>query len=288
MFIKDLLIEKERLVSFEIFPPNKNFSIEKLYNVINKLSDYNPDFISVTYGAAGNRNYNYTLEIASYIKENLGIESMPHLTCITSTKDKINDTVKEAVDKNLKNILALRGDLPDDPDFDFPNPLQFEYASDLVGHIKKDNNICVAGACYPEGHINSSSFKEDMNNLKYKVDMGTDFLITQLFFDNNYFYNMLEEFDKLNINVPVMAGIMPVTNSKQINRIANLCGAKIPNKLIKLINKYENDKKSMFLAGINYACEQINDIIDNSSSSIHLYIMNNPQIAKGILNNISI
>lgn len=288
MKIKNMFKEKERLISFEIFPPNKNFTIEKIYKVIDELAKYNPNFISVTYGAAGNKNYNYTIEIASYIKNTYGIESMPHLTCITSTKEKINDIVQEAIDNNLKNILALRGDLPEDPDFDFPNPLQFEYASDLIKEIRKNHDLCISAACYPEGHIAAPSLEEDLKNLKYKVDMGVDFLISQLFFDNNYYYNMLEQFDKLGIDVPVMAGIMPVINAKQINKIVSLCGAKIPHTLERIIDKYGDDKESMYLAGVNYACEQINDIIAKTSSNIHLYVMNNPRIVKGIINNINL
>lgn len=287
MFIKDKFKEK-RLVSFEIFPPNRNFTIEKLYKTIDDLVCLDPDFISVTYGASGNKNCNHTVDIASYIKRKYGIEAMPHLTCITSTKKDINGIVNEIIDKDLKNILALRGDLPNDPEIDFPNPLQFEHASDLLQYIKKDNDICVAGACYPEGHIDAKDINEDLKNLKYKVEMGTDFLISQLFFDNNDFYTMLENFDKLNIKIPVSAGIMPVTNAKQIKRIVALSGAKVPKKLEKVLDKYGHNKESMFLAGIDYACNQINDIADNCHSSIHLYVMNNPRIAKEIISNIDI
>ena len=287
MFIKDLFSQKKTVISLEIFPPKKDTSIESIYKTIDALAPLNPDYISVTYGAGGSTSKNSTVEIASIIKNKYKIEALAHLTCIASTKDDIDVILQHLKENNIQNILALRGDFPQDPDFKFPDPLHFTHAIDLVEHIKKNDYFSVAGTCYPEGHIEAKSMKDDLFNLKKKVDMGTEFLITQLFFDNNLFYNFKEKTDIMGINVPIEVGVMPVINSNQIRRIASLCGAHIPEKFVKILDRYIDNKEALKDAGIAYATEQIIDLISSGVSGIHIYTMNNPEVAEKIVHNIS-
>ncbi|KOA21526.1 5,10-methylenetetrahydrofolate reductase [Clostridium homopropionicum DSM 5847] len=287
MFIKDLFSQKKTVISFEIFPPKKDTSIDSIYKTIDALAPLNPDYISVTYGAGGSTSKNSTVEIASIIKNKYNIEALAHLTCIASTKEDINIILQQLKENNIQNILALRGDFPQDPDFKFPNPLHFTHAIDLVQHIKKDNYFSVAGTCYPEGHIEAKSMKDDIVYLKRKVDAGTDFLITQLFFDNNLFYSFKEKTDIIGIDVPIEVGVMPVINSNQIRRIASLCGAHIPEKFVKILDRYIDNKEALKDAGIAYATEQIIDLISSGVSGIHIYTMNNPEVAEKIVHNIS-
>ncbi|KUK73840.1 MAG: Methylenetetrahydrofolate reductase [Clostridiales bacterium 38_11] len=288
MFIKDKFIKKNKVISLEIFPPNNNMTLKQILDVIDELSIFRPDYISVTYGASGNANNNYTVDIAEYIKEKYTIEAMPHLTCIGSNKEKINEILKLMIKKNLKNVLALRGDLPKDILSDSTNGTDYSYASDLIGHIRgSELPISVAAACYPEGHIEASSLNADIKNLKIKVDRGVDFLITQLFFDNNRFYDFKDKIVKNNINTPITIGIMPVTNVKQIRRIIALSGASIPLKLKTLLDQYENDNKGMFQAGIDYACQQMDDLNHLDVNGFHLYVMNKPEIARMIYKNMN-
>lgn len=287
MFIKDLFSQKKTVISFEIFPPKKDTSIDSIYKTIDALAPLNPDYISVTYGAGGSTSKNSTVEIASIIKNKYNIEALAHLTCIASTKDDVNIILQHLKENNIQNILALRGDFPQDPNFKFPNPLHFTHAIDLVEHIKKDNYFSVAGTCYPEGHIEAKSMKDDIVYLKKKVDAGTDFLITQLFFDNNLFYSFKEKTDIIGIDVPIEVGVMPVINSNQIRRIASLCGAHIPEKFVKILDRYIDNKEALKDAGIAYATEQIIDLISSGVSGIHIYTMNNPEVAEKIVHNIS-
>lgn len=287
MFIKDLFSQKKTVISFEIFPPKKDTSIESIYKTIDALAPLNPDYISVTYGAGGSTSKNSTVEIASIIKNKYNIEALAHLTCIASTKEDVNVILQHLKENNIQNILALRGDFPQDPDFKFPNPLHFTHAIDLVEHIKKDNYFSVAGTCYPEGHIEAKSMKDDIIYLKKKVDAGTDFLITQLFFDNNIFYSFKEKTDIIGIDAPIEVGVMPVINSNQIRRIASMCGAHIPEKFVKILDRYIDNKEALKDAGIAYATEQIIDLISSGVSGIHIYTMNNPEVAEKIVHNIS-
>jgi methylenetetrahydrofolate reductase (NADPH) len=288
MNIIDKFNKKDKVISFEIFPPNKAITLKQLLDVIDELAVFRPDFISVTYGASGNTNNNYTIDIAQYIKEKYTIEAMPHLTCITSTKDKIDHILKSIEGKNLKNILALRGDLPTDPNFEFPDPLHFQYASDLIQYVKSSNyNISSAAACYPEGHMECDSLNKDIDNLCQKVERGADFLITQLFFDNEKYYTFKNKVAKKNLNVPITMGILPVINAKQIKRITSLSGASIPDKLNVLLKKYENDNESMMEAGIEYACKQMEELNEFGVDGFHLYVMNKPEVAKKIFKNMN-
>ena len=283
MQIKELFNKKNPVISFEVFPPNKNFTKEKLVEVTGQLAELNPDFISVTYGAGGT-NKSGTIDIASHIKNNLDIEVMSHLTCIGSKKQDISNYIQEIKNHNIKNVLALRGDIPQGRDESIYNEGDYRFASDLINDIKNEN-ITIAAAFYPETHFENNDL-QDLIHLKNKVDLGVDFLISQIFFDNDKFFNFIEQAQKLNINVPLSAGIMPVTNATQIKRITSLCKSSIPKKLEKILDKYGHDAESMKKAGFIYATEQIIELLANDIPAIHLYAMNKPEVAKAIMNNI--
>lgn len=283
MKINELFNTKELVFSFEIFPPKVTSSISTVYNTLEELKDLKPDFISVTYGAGGSLTNNRTTELSSLVKEKYGVESVAHLTCISSTKEEIDIILDDLKMKGVENILALRGDIPVGQD---PKG-EFNYAYELISHIKNRGDFNILGACYPEGHVKGRDFKEDMLHLKLKEEMGATQFISQLFFDNSYFYNMLEQKEKLGIKSPIQAGIMPVVNKNQIERIASLCGAHIPEKFIKIMNRYEHDKDALREAGIAYAVEQIVDLVSSGVDGIHLYTMNNPYVARRIHENIN-
>lgn len=283
MKINELFNNKELVFSFEIFPPKVTSPISTVYKTLEELKDLKPDFISVTYGAGGSLTNNRTTELSSVVKEKYGVESVAHLTCISSTKDEIDIILDDLKGHGIENILALRGDIPVGQD---PKG-EFNYAYELISHIKKRGDFNILGACYPEGHVRGRDLKEDMMHLKLKEEMGATHFISQLFFDNNYFYDMLEEKYKLGIKSPIQAGIMPVVNKNQIERISSLCGAHIPEKFIKIMNKYEHDKDALREAGIAYAVEQIVDLVSSGVDGIHLYTMNNPYVARRIHDNIN-
>lgn len=283
MKINKLFNTKELVFSFEIFPPKVTSPISTVYNTLEELKDLKPDFISVTYGAGGSLTDNRTIELSSLVKEKYGVESVAHLTCISSTKEEIDIILDDLKMKGVENILALRGDIPVGQD---PKG-EFNYAYELISHIKNRGDFNILGACYPEGHVKGRDFKEDMLHLKLKEEMGATQFISQLFFDNSYFYNMLEQKEKLGIKSPIQAGIMPVVNKNQIERIASLCGAHIPEKFIKIMNRYEHDKDALREAGIAYAVEQIVDLVSSGVDGIHLYTMNNPYVARRIHENIN-
>ena len=282
MKIKDLYTPGRTVFSLEVFPPNKNFPIETVYDAIEGLAAINPAYISVTYGAGGNRANRSTCEIASHIKEKYGIEAMAHLTCINSTRDDVDFMLDDFAANGIENILALRGDnKPDEePKNDFP------HASDLTAYIASKGNFDIAGACYPETHVDAESAEEDIKNLKIKVDAGASHLVSQLFFDNSCYYDFEKRAGAAGIDVPIAAGIMPVTNKKQIERMVTLCGASLPSKFVKMMQKYENDPEALRSAGIAYAIDQIVDLISNDVQGIHLYAMNNPAVASRIYNGI--
>ena len=283
MKINELFNKKELVFSFEIFPPKVTSPISTIYKTLEELKDLKPDFISVTYGAGGSLTDNRTTELSSLVKEKYGVESVAHLTCISSTKEEIDIILDDLKKKGIENILALRGDIPVGQD---PKG-EFNYAYELISHIKDRGDFNILGACYPEGHVKGRDLKEDMLHLKLKEEMGATHFISQLFFDNNYFYNMLEQKEKLGIKSPIQAGIMPVVNKNQIERISSLCGAHIPEKFIKIMNKYEHDKDALREAGIAYAVEQIVDLVSSGVDGIHLYTMNNQYVARRIHENIN-
>ncbi len=285
MKISDLYKQKKTVISLEVFPPKLDSPVETVFKTLEELSDIKPDFISVTYGAGGKAK-DRTVEIASKIKNEYHIESLAHLTCISATKKQINDVFGEMRKNNLENILAMRGDIPEDPDFEFPNPLQYEHAADLIHEVKSEGDFCIGAACYPEGHVDCESKVQDVKYLREKVSMGADFLISQLFFDNELFYRFMEEIDLAGINIPVSAGIMPVLNKNQIVRITKLAGCQLPPKFKRILDRYENNPAALKEAGEAYAIEQIIDLMAWGVSGIHLYTMNKPDTAKRIIGNI--
>lgn len=285
MLIKDKLRNKKPLISFEIFPPKKDYPVDTIYNTIDALNDLRPDFISVTYGAGGSTK-DTTVEIASHIRNKHKLSSLAHLTCLTSTKDEIENTLNSLKEKGVRNILALRGDYPEGTGTDYTGPKNYRYARDLIAEIKKNDDFCIGGACYPEKHLECQSLHKDLLYLKEKVDAGTDFLITQLFFDNEIFYDFKEKTDKLGINVPILTGILPVLSKKQIEKITSLTGCSLPKKFLRIIEKYEHKPQALKEAGIAYAIEQIIDLLSWGVDGIHIYTMNRPKTTRRILDNI--
>lgn len=285
MKIRDLFEKKKTVISLEVFPPKIDSPVETIFKTLDELKDINPDFISVTYGAGGKAK-DRTVEIASKIKKEYQIESLAHLTCISATKNQIKECFAEMRANNIENILAMRGDIPEDPDFDFPNPLHYEHACDLIKEVKEEGGFSIGAACYPEGHIDCESKVKDIKYLRNKVDMGAEFLITQLFFDNELFYRFMEEIDLAGINVPVSAGIMPVLNKNQIVRITKLSGCAIPAKFQRILDRYQDNPAALKEAGEAYAIEQIIDLMAWGVRGVHLYTMNKPDTAKRIIGNI--
>lgn len=283
MKISQKFSTKDTVFSFEIFPPKPTSPIDTIYNTLEALKDLKPDFISVTFGAGGSISDNRTVELSSLVKNKYGIEALAHLTCVNSRKESINQILQELKENNIENILALRGDIPETGLTDG----DFEYASELIEYLTPNNDFGIAAACYPEGHSESPSLDQDLDALKIKVEAGAEHLVSQLFFDNNFFYEFLDLATQKNINVPIQAGIMPVANKRQIERIVSLCGVAIPTKFLKIMDKYEHDKQALMDAGIAYATEQIIDLISSGVRGIHLYTMNNPYIARKITENIS-
>ncbi|NLK73395.1 MAG: methylenetetrahydrofolate reductase [NAD(P)H] [Clostridiales bacterium] len=277
------LFKMKRVLSFEIFPPKRTDSVDKIYDMVSAMKELNPDFISVTYGAGGSESNAELYNIASAVKNDYGIESVAHLPCINLTKMEVRKMLDDFKNSGIENILALRGDL--NPDITPQN--DFRHASDLISFIKESGDYNIIAACYPEGHIECQNIVEDIRNLKCKVDAGASQLITQLFFDNNYFYSFREKAAIANINVPIEAGIMPVTNKKQIERIVALCGVDLPKKFLSVMNRYENNPEALRDAGIAYAVDQIVDLIVQGVEGIHLYTMNNPYVAHRIYNSIN-
>lgn len=264
---------EKTVLSIEIFPPRPDLPINTVYETLDRLKVLNPDFISVTYGAGGG-NRARTIEISSKIKNTYGIEALSHLTCVASTSISISGILQSLKDEHIENIMALRGDVPKDiENFSFADQ-EFKHAGDLISYIKERSDFCIGAACYPEVHIESSDKHSDIEHLKTKVDSGVDFLVTQLFFDNGIFYSFLEDARNAGITCPVSTGIMPVFSTSLIKRLTLMCGASIPKKLVRILNKYENKPEELSRAGVDYAVNQIRDLIDHGVDGIHLLTMN--------------
>lgn len=274
------LFKEKTVFSFEVFPPKKESGVETIYQTLKDLKDLRPDFISVTYGAGGTGVANATtIDLCSKIKNEYHIETIAHLSCLYNTKESVDKILEQLKAKGIENILALRGDV--NPDYEVKK--DFQYASDLTEYIlAKNMGFYVSGACYPEVHQEAENMVEDIKNLKKKVEAGADHLISQLFFDNHAFYDFIEKVRIAGIDVPVEAGIMPVTNKKQIERMVSMCGASIPAKLSKVLQKFGDDPIAMRDAGISYAVDQIVDLVANSVDGVHIYTMNDPYVAKRI------
>ncbi len=271
--------EKGTVFSLEVFPPKRTNPVESISGALEAFSALAPDFISVTYGAAGSNNSGKTLEIVNTIRTKFGVEGVAHLACVNLSRERAREILGEMKALGIENVLALRGDIPAGAE-----PLgEFRHASDLVEFIKGESaDFNVLAACYPEGHFECANLVEDIKNLRKKVDAGVDHLVSQLFFDNDFFYAFLERCELAGIDVPVEAGIMPVVNKKQIERMATLCRVKLPKKFVAMMERYEHNALAMRDAGIAYAVDQIVDLVSQGVRGIHLYTMNNPYIAQRI------
>jgi len=283
MKISEILKNNKVTVSFEVFPPKEWDRIENTKAVVREMAKSNPAFMSVTYGAAGTRS-GFTTEIANEIKS-CGVTPLSHLTCLTSTKYKVVEVINDFKNNGIENILALRGDIPEG--FVFPDEQHYRHAYELVNTIKQCGDFCIGGACYPEIHPDSANRVEDIQHLKEKVDCGLDFITTQMFFDNSVFLNFKENCLIKGINIPVIAGIMPITNANQIKRSVELSGCKFPEKFRKIVERFGENPAAMKQAGIIYATEQIIDLMANGQNNIHIYTMNKPDVAGSIMKGLS-
>ncbi|MCI9145211.1 MAG: methylenetetrahydrofolate reductase [NAD(P)H] [Eubacterium sp.] len=283
MKISDILKNNKVTVSFEVFPPKEWAKIEDTKKVIEEMVKDKPAWMSVTYGAAGTTS-GFTTEIANAIKKD-GVTPLSHLTCINSTRDKVNSVLDELKANGVENILALRGDKP--KDFIPAEKPDYHYAYELINDIKAKGGFCIGGACYPEIHPDSPNRVEDIARLKEKVDCGLDFITTQMFFDNDAFYNFREMCAIKEINVPIVAGIMPITNAKQIKRSVELSNCSVPKKFEKIMERFGENSEVMKQAGIIYATEQIIDLMANGVNNVHIYTMNKPDVAHKIMEGLS-
>ena len=278
MKLSEIHGQKKNVLSFEVFPPKKDDELKNIDKTLEILCELKPDFISVTFGAGGSSNHNKTIQLAHKIKDEYQVEPVVHLTCLCYDKAEIDEFSKELLAEGIQNVLALRGDR--NPDV--PEKNDFAHASDLIAYLKQKGDFCIAGACYPECHPESLGRVEEMRHLKQKVDAGAQVLLSQLFFDNNYFYRFVEDCRIAGIDVPVTPGIIPVINARQIKRMVTMCGASLPHRFEKIIHKYESNKEALFDAGMSYALSQIIDLLANDVDGIHLYTMNNPAVARKI------
>ncbi len=284
MKISDILREDKTTISFEVFPPKTTANFESVKKAALGVAALHPDYMSVTYGAGGSNRCN-TLHIAEEIQKAENVTTIAHLTCVGAGKEDIRTALSEMKEAGIENILALRGDRP--KDFDGDPFKEFHYASELVATIKEYGDFCVGGACYPEGHPDSTNKKEDIKNLKKKVDAGCEFLTTQMFFDNNIFYSFLYKAREAGILVPVIPGIMPITRANQVENAVRLSGCNVPERFRSIVDCFGENPAAMQQAGIAYATDQIIDLIANGIRHIHVYSMNKPEVAKGILDNLS-
>lgn len=275
----DEILKSKRTLSFEVFPPKKGLEgLEKIFHTIDELKELNPDYISVTYGANGS-NRNSNVEIASYIKNKAGIEALAHLTGGPSSKEDVDLIIKRLHEENIENILALRGDKPKDYMEEYCK--EFAHATDLMEYLK-DENFTLAGACYPEGHQECDTLYEDLKHMKEKEELGAKFFVTQVFYDNDYYYRLVSEARKMGITSPIIPGIMPLVSHKSIPSIKNMCGASIPLEFRNMLEVYKDNPLLLEEFGINYAVYQIIDLVAKGAPGIHLYIMNRASIAKKI------
>ena len=279
--MKNELKKNDFSVSLEIFPPKKEEEFAGAFELLDKLALLNPDFISVTYGAGGSRSKK-TVEMTSYIKNTLHIPALAHLTCVGNTKNDIDNVVADLKAAGINNVLALRGDRPAYMTDEQYNAREFEHASDMIAYLKETTDFQIAAACYPEKHFEAFSFKEDVRYLKQKVDLGVEMLISQLFFDNEMFYRFEEMTQIAGINVPICAGIMPITTSKQLGTTVSLSGSSVPKKLADIIATYDDKPEDMRKAGIEYAVNQIMDLKAHGVKDVHLYSMNKAKTTKEI------
>ena len=283
MKIIDIIKSEKPTLSMEVFPPKTTDNFESVREATEKIAALNPDFMSVTYGAGGGTSQ-FTADIAGNIQDKYNVPVLAHLSCVSSTKDEIKKQLELLKAKGIENILALRGDIPDGMSREH---LDYRYASELTREIKEFGGFCIGGACYPESHPESDNSFDDMAHLKEKVDAGCEFLTTQMFFDNNLLYNFIYRARNAGIDVPVVAGIMPVTNPKSIKRICRISGSALPQRFVRIVDRYGDNPEAMKQAGIAYATEQIIDLYANGVKAVHVYSMNKPDVAQKIMENVS-
>lgn len=287
MKIKELLSQNTLTLSFEVFPPKTETSFESVKTATEEIAKLRPAFMSVTYGAGGGTS-KYTLNIAKNIKELYNVPTLAHLTCVSSTKETVRQKILEIQQAGIENVMALRGDIPTDRENEDRSGWEYRYAIDLVRELKTINpDFCIGGACYPEIHPESINQKEDIRRLREKVHAGCDFLTTQMFFDNNLLYNFLYKIREAGITVPVIPGIMPITNANQVAKAIHLSGSFMPQRFKSLVDKFGSDPAAMKQAGIAYATDQIIDLYANGITNVHVYSMNKPDVARKIQENLS-
>ena len=284
MRLTELLKSDEVTISCELFPPKQGAQLENYKKIVKEMADLKPAYMSVTYGATGGTS-DYTVELANEVCNVNHIPALAHLTCASSTKEKVASVIAELKEHKIENILALRGDIPQNAEF--PLPDQYKHASELIADIRAQGDFCIGGACYPEGHPEAQTIYEDLDHLKEKVDAGCEFLTTQMFFDNNILYNFMYKALKKGIDVPIVAGIMPITNRAQVKKSIALSGSMVPKRFMAIVDRFGDNPDAMKQAGIAYATEQIIDLIANGVNHVHIYTMNKPDIAGAILENLS-
>ncbi len=274
-------------LSFEVFPPKTDTAFESVKLATEEIAKLHPSFMSVTYGAGGGTS-KYTLDIAKDIKENYGVPTLAHLTCVSSTRETVHRKIEDIKAAGVSNVMALRGDLTPELEGKDRSGWAYRHAVDLVRELKESGaDLCIGGACYPEIHPESADQKEDIKYLKEKVDAGCEFLTTQMFFDNNLLYNFLYKIREAGITVPIVAGIMPITNANQIERAIKLSGSFMPHRFVSLVDRFGSDPGAMKQAGIAYATDQIIDLFANNITNVHVYSMNKPDVAEKIMANLS-
>ena len=281
MKIREILSKGEPILSFEVFPPKTEDKYDSVERAAREIAKLKPAFMSVTYGAGGGTS-RYTADIASDIQD-CGVTPLAHLTCVSSTREKVWSVLKELKSRGIENVLALRGDIPADKKVE----KDYRYASELSAEIRRTGDFCIGAACYPEGHVESENKTADIRHLKEKVEAGCDFVTTQMFFDNNILYNYLYRIREAGVTVPVIAGIMPVTNAAQIQRICSMSGTYLPSRFKAIVDRFGEKPAAMKQAGIAYATEQIIDLIANGVKGIHIYSMNKPDVAARIRESLS-
>ena len=284
MKIIDRLRDDRIHISFEVFPPKTDAGVDSVMDTTAKIAGLNPSYISVTYGAGGGTSKN-TAKIATYIRNELGVESLAHLTCVSSTKAEVHQLIENLKQLGIENILALRGDIPEG--MTFPTEDRYRYAYELVAAIRERGDFCIGAACYPEGHVENEHKEDDIRYLKQKVDSGVDFLTTQMFFDNDIHYNFLYRIREAGITIPVLPGIMPITTASQMKRSQKLSGTVFPRRFLALLDRFGDNPEAMKQAGIAYATDQIIDLLANGIKNIHIYSMNKPDVAAKIMENLS-
>lgn len=286
MRIIDILKQEQMSLSFEVFPPKKETSYESVRVATEEIAKLKPSFMSVTYGAGGGTS-EYTLAVAKNIKEKINVPMLAHLTCVSSSKETVHQRIQELKENGILNVMALRGDLTPELEQTDRSTWDYRHAIDLIRELKEMGDFCIGAACYPEVHPESANQKEDIKYIKEKVDAGADFLTTQMVFDNNLFFNFLYKIREAGITVPVLPGIMPITNANQVERAIKLSGAFMPQRFKAMVDKFGSDPDAMKQAGIAYATDQIIDLYANGITNVHVYSMNKPDIAKGIWQNLS-